>query len=153
MDESTPSVQWVWLTAGSCALDSASQLPGHWFKPLSSSASGTQSVQSLSGEPWRASVLNSLRQNNRKTEGEAFKEFAPAVERTSWVKGGACRVNFGGAGGKWEACTLELEQTGTTRGEGTASSSGVESEIDFGTLSVFGAKNKNKVNCVMGGAH
>ena len=110
-----------------------------------SSSSGTQSVQSLvvSGEPWRASVLNSLRQNNRKTEGDEYKDFAAAVERTSWVKGGACRVNFGA--GKWEACTLELEQTGTTRGGGTAAAGAGESEIDFGTLSIFGAKNKNKV--------
>ena len=78
------------------------------------------------------------------TEAEAFKDFAAAVERTSWVKGGACRVNFGA--GKWEACTLELEQTGTTRGGGSsASGSGGGGEIDFGTLSVFGAKNKNKV--------
>merc|ERR1719414_2541857 len=87
------------------------------------------------------------------TEDDQFKDFEAAVERTSWVKKGTGRVNFGfgGSGGgggggsgsnggggsssssKWENCTLELEQTGTQRGE-----------VDFGTLSIFGAKNKNK---------
>ena len=87
------------------------------------------------GEPWRTSVLQSLRQNNRKTESDDFRDFQSAVERTSWVRAGAGRVNFGG--GKWEPCTLELEQTGTR-------SSGRDNDVDFGTLSIFGPKNKNK---------
>ena len=59
-------------------------------------------------------MLNSLRQNNRATEAEAFQDFESAVERTSWVKAGSCRVNFGS--GRWESATLELEQSGTTNG-------------------------------------
>ena len=56
---------------------------------------------------------------------DRFKDYTAAVERTSWVRNGNCRVNFGG---KWENCTLELEQTGNQQGE-----------VDFGTLSIFGS--------------
>lgn len=45
----------------------------------------------------------------------------------------SARVNFGGSGGRWENCSIELEQTGTHRGE-----------VEFGTLSIFGSKDKNK---------
>ena len=76
-------------------------------------------------------MLNSLRQNNRATEAEAFQDFEPAVERTSWVKAGSCRVNFGS--GRWESATLELEQSGTTNGgaTGLTTNSAKRSELHF----------------------
>ncbi len=42
---------------------------------------------------------------------------------------------------RWEACTVELEQTGSPQGSGGGSPSG----IDFGTLSIFGSSKKSKV--------
>ena len=80
-------------------------------------------------------MLDSLRQNNRATEAEAFQDFEPAVERTSWVKAGSCRVNFGS--GRWESATLELEQSGTTNGGATGLDSQTpqkRSKLHFSTL-------------------
>ena len=55
------------------------------------------------------------------------------MERASWIRKGSARVLFGGQGSKWENCSIELEQTGTQGGE-----------VEFGTLSIFGTKDKNK---------
>ena len=64
---------------------------------------------------------------------ESFTDYEAAVERASWVRKGTARVLFGGPGSKWENCSVELEQTGTKGGE-----------VEFGTLSIFGSKDKNK---------
>lgn len=65
----------------------------------------------------------------------SFKDYDTAIERASWVRKGHGRVLFAAntSGNKWENCTLELEQTGTQGGE-----------VEFGTLSIFGSKDKNK---------
>ena len=57
------------------------------------------------------------------------------MEKSSWVRKGSARVCFAGtaSSGRWENCSLELEQTGTQRGE-----------VEFGTLSIFGTKDRNK---------
>ena len=72
-----------------------------------------------------------MKDNNAANEKDEFKDYETAVERTSWVRKATARVQF--TGSSWENSTLELEQTGTQR-----------SEVDFGTLSVFGAKNRHK---------
>ncbi len=74
-----------------------------------------------------------MKDNNAANEKDDFKNYETAVERTSWVRKANARVQFNGSGGPWENCSVELEQTGTQR-----------SEVDFGTLSVFGAKNRHK---------
>ena len=76
-------------------------------------------------------LFQSLRANN--TELETYDNYENAVERASWIRKGSARVLFGGQGSKWENCTIELEQTGTQGGE-----------VEFGTLSIFGSKDKNK---------
>ena len=77
--------------------------------------------------------FQNLKSNNEATE--SFKDYETAIERKSWVRKGAARVMFAssGSGSKWENCSLELEQTGTQGGE-----------VEFGTLSIFGTKDKNK---------
>lgn len=76
-------------------------------------------------------LLQGLKTNN--SQIEAFKDYEPAVERASWVRKGSARVLFGCSGSRWENCSLELEQTGTHHGE-----------VEFGTLSVFGTKDRKK---------
>ena len=78
-------------------------------------------------------IFQNLKANNSKSE--AFQDYEPAVEKSSWVRKGSARVCFAGSAscGRWENCSLELEQTGTQRGE-----------VEFGTLSIFGTKDRNK---------
>lgn len=80
-------------------------------------------------------MAQKLKRNNKElsTDNAKFANFESVVERTSWVEKGSARVSLGPEGyrgaSRWENCELELEQTGTVRGE-----------VDFGTLSVFGTK-------------
>ena len=76
-------------------------------------------------------LFQNLKANN--AEVEPFQDYEPAIERASWVRKGAARALFA-SGGKWENCSIELEQTGSQAG----------GEIEFGTLSIFGTKDKNK---------
>ena len=76
-------------------------------------------------------AFQNLKANNAKVE--AFQDYETAIERASWVRKGSARALFA-SGGKWENCSIELEQTGTQAG----------GEIEFGTLSIFGTKDKNK---------
>ena len=117
---------WVWLSLGSCHLDS---IPAQWI------SDGNKSVSSLSSEeePWRRNILQQLDNNNKLTESECYLGYHQAIESSSWVKTSLVKVNSGGSRSRWEQCVLELEQCGSKEGQ-----------VDFGTVSMFSQKSKSK---------
>ena len=99
-------------------------------------------------------LFQSLRHNNDTVlNNKKFKDYEAPIERTSWVRNrlyfmmnwndnslfvkvrkAAARYSSAEAG-RWEGCTIEMEQTGSPGGS-----------VDFGTLSIFGnSKRSNKV--------
>ncbi len=89
--------QWVWLSAGSCRVDPVSGPPGGWFLAEASSSSQL----SLSGEPWRVSILQGLREKNEETAANpAYKGYHSAIERTAWVKKLGAKFHSGEARAK-----------------------------------------------------
>ena len=127
-DRAVSQTVWVWVTLGSCHLDS---IPAQWI------SDGNKSVASLSleEEPWRRHILQQLNSNNKLTESERYQEYQPSIESSSWIKTCQVKVNSGGSRNRWEKCVLELEQCGSEGGK-----------VDFGTLSMFGEKTKEHIS-------
>ena len=121
---------WVWVSLGSCHLDT---VPGQWISDGNKSVSSLSSVTSAEEEPWRRDILQQLNSNKRLTEGECFQDFQQAIESSSWVKTSLVKVNTGGTRSRWEQTLLELELCGSKEGQ-----------VEFGTLSMFGQKSKTK---------
>ena len=123
---------WIWVSLGSCQLDS---VPGQWISDGNKSVSSLSSAPGLSveDEPWRQNILQQLNSNNKFSGGENFKNYEAAIESRSWIKTSLVKVNTGGYRSRWEQCVLELEQCGSKEGQ-----------VEFGTLSLFSQKSSMK---------
>ena len=123
---------WIWVSLGSCQLDS---VPGQWISEGNKSVSSLSSLPGLSleEEPWRQNILQQLSSNNKLSGGENFKDFEAAIESRSWIKTSLVKVNTGGPRSRWEQCALELELSGAKEGQ-----------VEFGTLSLFSQKSTMK---------
>lgn len=91
---------WGWVEAGACTVEPA-QLP-NWFAEVG----GVQEAELE--QPWRVRILETLR--CRLPGG--FDKYAKAVDTSSWVHKGECRVNL--VGSAYVDCILELEWAHTT---------------------------------------
>lgn len=120
---------WGWLSAAGFIVENPALVP--WLSRSAGSESSFYSHIPKISRAVRDSVLQMLKQRNLK-EMQAFSSYEHAIEKTTWVKKAAMRMQWKGRGKAWLDCTVELEQ-------------GVGEAMD-GTLTIqYTLKHKHKV--------
>lgn len=121
---------WIWISCSGCIVDPHA-LP-QWF--TSGSITNTYALD----EPWRLNIIFQF-QKRYENEIKKFRSYPLAVEKSTWVKTGSCRLMSDSQPRHWVDCQLELERHGAER------------NLDTGTLHChyfIGSQKKAVINLV-----
>ncbi|XP_076458825.1 tectonin beta-propeller repeat-containing protein 1-like [Babylonia areolata] len=122
-----PRYAWGWLAVSDFVMENPSSVP--WLS-VSKDPQVNYQMPKVS-RALRDGILQQLKQRNQK-EISGFSNYNHAVERSSWVKRAAMKIQWPSRNGSWYDCSLEMER-------------GVGDEMD-GTLTIqFKLKHKPKV--------
>ncbi|KAL8561229.1 hypothetical protein ACOMHN_024485 [Nucella lapillus] len=124
-----PRYAWGWLGVGDFVIENPSSVP--WLSVSKGADYQVNYQVPKVSRALRDEILQQLKQRNHQ-EASRFTNYNHAVERTSWVKKAAMKIQWKGRTGSWYDCSLEMERS-------------IADELD-GTLTIqFKLKHKPKV--------